>query len=189
MPSHPVFRTARAIVFAAVCVALATTGHIMVSHAPVPLLAVAAGLAGLTAVAAALAGTERSLATILAGLLGGQFLLHVLFAAAQHGQHLAHAHPAPAAPAGGTAMTAAHVAAAAVSAWWLRRGERAVWELAGKVVTVAVRLVYALVSAPAPLSPPSRRHPRALPLPGPSGAILRYTVVRRGPPSHSTALT
>jgi hypothetical protein len=85
-------------------------------------------------------------------------------------------------------MTAAHVAAAAVSAWWLRRGERAVWELAGKVVTVAVRLVHALVSAPAPLSPPSRRHPRALPLPGPSGAILRYTVVRRGPPSHSTAL-
>src|SRR4051812_43771761 len=93
MPTNPVYRAARAVVFATVCVGLAITGHMTVSGAPVPPLAAAGGLFGLTVAGVALAGTERSLATILGGLLGGQFLLHALFTAAQQGQHLTHGHP------------------------------------------------------------------------------------------------
>jgi hypothetical protein len=188
MPSAPVFRLARAVVFAAVCVTLATTGHVMISHAPVPPVAVGAGLAVLIAVATALGGAERSLATILAGLIGGQFMLHALFAAAQQGQNVPHGHPAPSAASGGTAMVLAHVAAAAISAWWLRRGERAVWGLARRVAAAAVRPARALLSAPAPLSPPPRLHGGATPALEPLRAVLRHAVVRRGPPSPSTAL-
>jgi hypothetical protein len=185
MPTHPVYRAARAVVFATVCVGLAITGHMMISRATVPPLAAAGGLVGLTVVGAALAGTERSLATILFGLLGGQFMLHALFTAAQQGQHLTHGHPMPPS-SGDAAMTFVHVAAAIVSAWWLRRGERAVWDLAKRVASGVVRRV--LLPAP----------PRVSPLPCPffaaAGAIkprdafLRHVVVRRGPPAPLPAL-
>jgi hypothetical protein len=181
MPSEPVFRLSRAVVFAAVCTALAVIGHTTASHGHVPAAAVAAGLAGLTVVGAVLAGTERSLGTILAGLLGGQFVLHVLFTAAQHGQHLAH-QPAVLASHGTRAMTLAHVTAAAVSAWWLRRGERAVWRLARKVAATAVRPWRALLTSPAPL-PARYRHPIADTVTGPPEHLLRHILTRRGPPS------
>ena len=180
MPTHPVYRAARAVVFATVCVGLAITGHMMVSHAPVPPLAAVGGLLGLTVVGAALAGTERSLATILFGLLGGQFMLHALFTAAQQGQHLTHGQTMPPS-SGDAAMTFVHVAAAIVSAWWLRRGERAVWDLAKRVASRVVRRV--LLPVPPRVSP--------LPCPvlavagavKPCGAFLRHSVVRRGPPA------
>jgi hypothetical protein len=183
MPSHPVFRAARAVVFATVCVALATTGHVMASGAGVPPLAAMAGLGALTALAAVLAGRERSLATIFGGLLAGQFMLHVLFEAAQHGQNLGHGHPVTPSSSGAT-MTLAHVLAAAVSAWWLRRGERAVWRLAKRAAAAFVRLL--VVSPPTPVwhVPPAARvgaTPRL-------SLLLRHVLVRRGPPSPSVAL-
>jgi hypothetical protein len=188
MPVRPVFRLARAVVFATVCVALATTGHVMASHAAVPPAAVAGGLAVLVAVAAALAGTERSLATILAGLTGGQFMLHVLFTAAQHGQYPTHAHLARPVASGGGGMVLAHLVAAVVSAWWLRRGERAVWALARKVAAAVGRPARALPARYAPPSPPPRPVAGAAPGSRRGGAVLRHVVIRRGPPSPSTAL-
>ncbi|GAA0336327.1 MFS transporter [Actinoallomurus spadix] len=182
MPNDPVFRLARAVVFAAVCTALAVAGHSAAAHAPVPPAAVGAGLAGLTIVAVVLAGTERSLGTIAAGLLGGQFMLHVLFAAAQHGQHLAH-HPAASGAHGAPAMTFAHVAAAVASAWWLRRGERAVWRLARRAAAAAARPLRALLSTPAPLAAPSRRPVPAGPVIRPPDRVLRHVLTRRGPPA------
>jgi hypothetical protein len=182
MPCHPAFRAARAVVFATVCVALATIGHVMASGAGVPPLAAVAGLAALTALAAVLAGTERSLATIFGGLLAGQFMLHVLFAAAQHGQNLGHGHPM--APSSGGGMTLAHVLAAAVSAWWLRRGERAVWGLAKRIGAAVVRLLV----APS-LVPPVLVRPVATGnLVSRGQVLLRHVLVRRGPPSPSVAL-
>jgi hypothetical protein len=185
MPTHPVYRAARAVVFATVCLGLAITGHMMISRAPVPPPAALGGLLGLTVVGAALAGTERSLATILFGLLGGQFMLHALFTAAQQGQHLTHGHPMSPS-SGDAAMTFVHVAAAVVSAWWLRRGERAVWSLAKRVAAGVIQRV--LLPAP----------PRVSTLPCPlvtaAGAIepretfLRHVVVRRGPPAPLPAL-
>src|SRR3954470_7947553 len=118
MPTHPVYRAARAVVLATVCTALAIPGHVMPSHATVPTAAAAGGLAAMIVVGIALGGTERSLATLVGLLLGGQFVLHAMFAAAQYGQSLGHG-GGMAASAGGTAMTVAHVGAAALSAWWL----------------------------------------------------------------------
>jgi hypothetical protein len=186
MPTHPVYRAARSLVFATVCVGLAVTGHVVVSRAPVPAPAAAGGLVALTVIGVALTGTERSLATILTGLLGGQFMLHAVFTAAQQGQHLAHGH-AMGSSSGAAAMTFVHVAAAVVSAWWLRRGERAVWGLARRIATALMRPARALR---APSLPPSAApRPSVVgAVPGGRGTVLRHVVVRRGPPSPSTAL-
>ncbi|WUH99124.1 hypothetical protein OHR68_37375 [Spirillospora sp. NBC_00431] len=81
-PPQPGFRTARAVVFATVCVTLATAGHVLASGTVVPIWAVLAGFCAVLGVTLMLAGHERSLATILGGLLGGQFALHALFTAA-----------------------------------------------------------------------------------------------------------
>ncbi|MCO6006094.1 hypothetical protein NE236_13960 [Actinoallomurus purpureus] len=181
MPNDPVLRLARAVVFAAVCVALAVVGHVTASHEAVPPAAIGAGLVGLTIVAVVLAGTERSLGTILAGLLGGQFMLHVLFTAAQHGQHMAH-HPAALASPGTRAMTLAHVTAAVASAWWLRRGERAVWRLARRAAAAVIRPLRALLSSPVPLPAPGG-HVLADSVGRPSERVLRHVLTRRGPPA------
>jgi hypothetical protein len=182
MPTHPVYRAARAVVFATVCVGLAITGHTMASGEPVPVAAAAGGLAALTLVGLVLAGTERSLPTILALLFGGQFMLHAVFDAAQHGQHLAHGHPVPPVSGGGGAMTAAHVAAAVVSAWWLRRGERAVWGLAKRAAAGVLRRALPLAPPPPPPRTP-RPLATAAPGPRPARAVLRHVLVRRGPPA------
>jgi hypothetical protein len=174
------------MVFATVCVALATAGHVMASGEPVPPAAAVAGLAGLSVVGVVLGGRERSLATILGGLLGGQFMLHALFAAAQHGQHLAHGHTMSQS-SGGASMTLAHVLAAVVSAWWLRRGERAVWSLARKIAAAVVRPAFALLTTPVPRSPAARATATAEPT-APGQILLRHVLVRRGPPSPSTTL-
>jgi hypothetical protein len=209
MQVRPVFRLARAVVFATVCTGLAAAGHTMASHAPVPPPAVVAGLGVLILVGLALAGVERSLPTILGSLVGGQFLLHVLFAACQHrtyasgggsGQYDLHAghlgHDSVVSvgheglvPAGfgGVSMTLVHLVAAVVSAWWLRRGERAVWGLARKVAATLARPAFALLTEPAPPVTRSSSAPRATRTPRLRGAVLRHVLVRRGPPSPSTA--
>jgi putative effector of murein hydrolase LrgA (UPF0299 family) len=187
MPTHPVYRAARSVVFATVCVGLAITGHMVVSHATVPVPAAVGGLVALTVIGVALTGTERSLATILTGLLGGQFMLHAVFTAAQQGQHLEHGHAMPSS-SGAAAMTFAHVAAAVVSAWWLRRGERAVWGLARRIAAALRWPARALRAPSLPLSAAPRRRV-ATAMPGRRGAVLRHVVVRRGPPSPSTALS
>jgi hypothetical protein len=198
---HPLFRTARAVVFATVCVTLATLGHVLASGVPVPVWSAMTGFAAVLGVTMMLAGHERSLATILGGLLGGQFALHTLFAAASDpmGHHAPETHAAmadgaaPAAHGGnGLAMTLAHCVAALVAAWWLRRGERAAWGLARQVAALAnrpIRLLLALLAVE-PAEPPARPH-RTAPAPAAitaTGRSLRHQVVRRGPPLRSRAL-
>jgi hypothetical protein len=77
-------RILRAAVFAAVCVVLAAAGHGLASCATVPLWTLGAGFLGVFAVAAALAGRERSLPGIAAALAVGQTVLHTLFGLGQH---------------------------------------------------------------------------------------------------------
>lgn len=71
--------------FAAVCVVLAGAGHALASCATIPLWSLGVGFAGVFAVAAALAGRERSLPGIAGMLAVGQTLLHTLFGLGQHG--------------------------------------------------------------------------------------------------------
>jgi hypothetical protein len=192
MSSGPALRLTRATVFAGVCVTLATVGHAAVARATVSPWAIGLGFAAVLAVAWVLTAAERSLATILGGLLGGQFAFHALFTTG---------HPAPAAAHhagqqtlvtgdhGSTSMTLAHVAAAVVSAWWLRRGERAVWRLARRVAAVATRPLWARPAAPEPalFAPPARAFSRTSAA-RPRSATLRHSVVRRGPPFLPMAL-
>ncbi|MGA5560029.1 hypothetical protein ACPCUV_02425 [Streptomyces platensis] len=73
-------RLLRAAVFTAVCVALSAGGHILASCATVPLWTLGVAAAAVFAVAATLAGQERTLPGIAVGLALGQLALHALFA-------------------------------------------------------------------------------------------------------------
>ncbi|MFD0898990.1 hypothetical protein [Actinomadura sediminis] len=206
-PPHPLFRAARAVVFATVCVTLATAGHALAAGDAVPGWAVVTGFGGVLAVTLLLAGHERSLPTITGGLLGGQFALHALFtkasvaasttwtagaAAAEHTGHAGHAvQTAPDSVfSGGCGMTLAHAAAALLAGCWLRRGERAAWSLARRVAAAAdrpIRTLLALLAAEP--AAPAPRAPVAAPCAVPAvGRALRHQVVRRGPPVRSRAL-
>lgn len=96
----------------------------------------------------------------------------------------AHAHTS------GLGMLVAHVAAALMTAWWLRRGEAAVYALARWVALRALnplRRLLALFGAAwlvtdAPTAPARQRN-----LPPAGGATLRHVVVRRGPPCAAPA--
>ncbi|MDX3325503.1 hypothetical protein PV405_12630 [Streptomyces sp. ME02-6979-3A] len=77
-------RLLRTAVFTAVCVVLAAAGHGFAAGAGVPGWTLLAGFAGVFAVAALLAGRERTLLPITAGLAAGQVALHVLFGLGRH---------------------------------------------------------------------------------------------------------
>ncbi|RFS87180.1 hypothetical protein D0T12_02735 [Actinomadura spongiicola] len=213
-PPQPGFRTARAVVFATVCVTLASTGHILSAGTTIPMWAVLTGFVAVLGVTLVLAGHERSLATILGGLLGGQFALHVLFTRATDPIQLTVAHDPghpgmhrpgvseaamagsdllmPVAHATGTStMTLAHTIAALVAAWWLRRGERAAWSLARRIAGAAdrpMRLLPALLTMDVPEGTPRASAAPATTAVRAAGRALRHQVVRRGPPPRSRAL-
>jgi hypothetical protein len=73
-------RLARAAVFTAVCVTLSAAGHSLTGGQSMPLWSLGVGFAVVFAVAAPLAGRERSLPGIAALLAAGQVALHTLFA-------------------------------------------------------------------------------------------------------------
>ncbi|MDI5967169.1 hypothetical protein POF50_019295 [Streptomyces sp. SL13] len=76
-------RLLRAAVFAAACVTLSAAGHAWASDAAVPVGALAAAWVVVFAVAAPLAGRERSLPGISALMVAGQAGLHLLFSTGQ----------------------------------------------------------------------------------------------------------
>ncbi|MDA2811030.1 hypothetical protein O4J56_10315 [Nocardiopsis sp. RSe5-2] len=191
-------RAARAAVFTAVCVGIGAAGHAATSGHGIPtggLLAAALPVFGL-----AYAGTarERGFGTVAAWLGWIQLALHTLFALAQspgghHGADPAAA-GAPAVSAGavaeagssvltgGVPMLLAHVAATAVAAWWLRRGEAAAFALVRYARALFDRVVLPVVPDP-PILPA-----RAVPVPTSAvralyPAPLLHSVRRRGPPS------
>ncbi|KUL40428.1 hypothetical protein ADL22_14985 [Streptomyces sp. NRRL F-4489] len=99
-PSVPTARAAadlrllRAAVFTAVCVTLSAAGHMAASFAAVRLWTLGLAAVAVFAVAAPLAGRERSLPGIAAGLAVGQLALHALFAMGQHPMPVLPARPA-----------------------------------------------------------------------------------------------
>ncbi len=179
-------RLLRASVFSAVCVLLTCLGHLTASGESLSGGKVAVAFAGTLGVSFALAGHERSWATILSGLLGGQFLLHSLFVSgAAH-----HADPSTGlveVPGNGLGMTLAHLVAAIASAWWLRRGERHAWRLARLAARTLLRPLRALPTAPAAVEGGTCTVPSG-PAEAPARtALLRHVLVLRGPPAGSRA--
>jgi hypothetical protein len=201
-------RIGRAAVFAAVCVALSAFGHSMMAPMPIPPWSLAMALIAVFEVSWVLAGKERGLAAITALTLGTQAVLHFWFALSQgtgadgsacapgmgtgSGMSAMAAMPA----AGGQCMQStsmahmtsgmllAHGLAGLVSAWWLRRGEAAAFGLMRRVSARALGFLHlpAVAAAVAPavsritLSDDVSREPR------PSRVLLKFQVIRRGPP-------
>ncbi|WP_369393431.1 hypothetical protein AB5J72_42180 [Streptomyces sp. CG1] len=184
MSACPAVRGLRAAVFAAVCVLLAAAGHGLALGDMPPLWADAAGFLGVFALGWSLGRRERSLAGIGAVMLLTQAVLHAGFDAAHHTTRTAampgHSMAAMHAPATAHA-TAAHLLAALVASWWLRRGEAALWSLLRRTVTFVPGL--AAWWRDAPLPAPAPHAPRVPADPGPPRRTpLRHAVSRRGPP-------
>ena len=217
----PTLREARAAVFAAVCVLVGAVGHDAFSVSAIPLWALLVGGVAVFLAAQLFTRRECGLPTILLLMGAVQFGLHHLFGFAQKlaadAAPMALAAPAPRGawwcghdePSGVTqamlhaagmppthhTMTAgmytAHVVAALTAAWWLRRGEAAVWSLgralALALITPLVLLAAALVSGC--WTPPRRAVTVAARVPdrlGP-GRLLRFELARRGPPMTAAA--
>ncbi|WP_218034323.1 MFS transporter [Acrocarpospora corrugata] len=141
-----------------------------------PMLVIALGLGCLTALP--LAGREHTLGVILPLLVGLQAVLHVMFSLAHAipGAHHAHAGLVP-----GLGMLVLHGWAAGLTALWLARGERVLWELLRRLL---VRLTLVILSAQR-----FPEHPTATPRTEPDilhPVLLQYALRRRGPPGAVT---
>lgn len=208
-------RLTRSAVFAAVMVLLAVGAHVAAGGGTPGTAVPAAAVLVLTAAAHPVTRRERGLPALLAATAVAQLALHVTFALAMlpgcpasgsgPGTAGALAMPgmAPASPStvdpgggwsdlvpgsGRPAMVVAHVLAAVLAAWWLRRGERLAARLVALLSGLALPLRRVLTGTPpraartvSPPRPAVRAADRACP-----GAAVRAggPVSRRGPPAH-----
>ncbi|MDH6218785.1 hypothetical protein [Streptomyces pseudovenezuelae] len=212
MRASPSVRVLRAAVFAALCVLLAAGGHALATGAAPPVWAQAAGFAPVFGAGYLLGGRERSLAAIGAGTLTAQGGLHLTFDAARahglgslrsmtsmqgmsgmhgtasaHGMRMAahaqvHNHTHALTPH----ATAAHVTAAVLLTWWLRRGEAALWSLLRRAATLVPGLAAWWQVRDGARGVPAAPDAVALcavrPRPLGRRLLLRHAVQRRGPP-------
>ncbi|MDF2257048.1 hypothetical protein [Streptantibioticus ferralitis] len=161
------FRAARAALFAALCVTLSTTSHVLLSRLPLPLPTVAFAFLGMFALAYALAGRERGFWPITSLLVPLELAADTVFTTGQHtcygpsggpvtgalrsfgadvicdggrvGTPLAGAGLPVADPALPWLLLAAHVAVGLLASWWLRRGEAALYQLLRATASLAFR--------------------------------------------------
>lgn len=132
--------------------------------------AIALGALLLTGPTWLLTSRERGWLTISALLFGGQLVVHFSFAAAGHGSTV----PSP-------MMVAYHLVAAVLLGWWLRRGERVLWQAARRVAATVDAVLRRLLD----------HRPRAValsaPVPAtfttPHLAVLRHAITLRAPPA------
>lgn len=213
MTPGPALRTARAAIFAVVCVMMAALGHAVMSGGAVSWQMLGAAFLATASAAWWLTGRQRGGAIVTGATVGAQFALHLLFhfsqsvplprASMAHGAHggagsmsdgpgmegmagMADAHMASAAAGITPGMLLVHALAALVCGLWLWRGEAAAFRL-GRTLAAAVyvplRLVLRLLGADT-LPLPARRRP-ARPGAGRAlrAALLHHVVARRGPPA------
>ncbi|MFI1358494.1 hypothetical protein ACH4TV_33740 [Streptomyces sp. NPDC020898] len=184
MSASPAVRSLRAAVFAVVCVLLAAAAHGLATGGPPPLRADGAGFAAVFAAGWLLGGRERSLPGIGGAMAVTQAGLHLAFGAAR-GRTVVHAHHP------GMRMVhthahlhvmSAHVVAALVASWCLRRGEAALWSLLRWAVALVPGLAAWWRDTPAglPDAAPGRMSSAAV---RPRRLLLRYAVSGRGPPT------
>lgn len=174
-----VLRLSRAVVFATACGAVSVTGHVLAGGGHVPFEVFVAAVLAVLALAYVIDGRERGPAAVLAATVTTQAVLHQLFEHLAPG-HVAghgHGHPAP-------GMALVHLTVAALTAWWLHRGERALWlmlRLYGAprpVIRLLAAAPAAVDTGPRPPSPPL--FPYAVP--AGAGRVVAAAITRRGPP-------
>nr|WP_248001932.1 hypothetical protein [Streptomyces sp. RPA4-2] len=177
MSASPEVRSLRAAVFAVLCVLLAAGGHGLASGEAPPLWADGAGFLAVFAAGCLLSGRERSLLGIGGAMLATQAGLHVAFEAARprmtmnmHGMSMGHPHAHAMTPH----ATAAHVAAAALATWWLRRGEAAFWCLLRRAVALVPGLAAWWRVRTRPLKPVRSGRTSSARTPPPPGRFGRY---------------
>ncbi|MFG2797868.1 hypothetical protein [Streptomyces pseudovenezuelae] len=193
-------RSLRAAVFAVLCVLLAAGGHALATGMAPPVWTQITGCVPVFVAGCLLGGRERSSLGIGVGTVAAQGGLHLAFDAlrphaataasvAHGGMRMAHvhagmrmAHPHALTPH----ATAAHLGAAIVLTWWLRRGEAAVWSLLRRAVACVPGLVAWWYLVRGGQDRPTT--PRAIRLTAgeawsPRPARLRHAVHRRGPPT------
>ncbi|MEU5540221.1 hypothetical protein [Streptomyces sp. NPDC020362] len=201
MSASPAVRSLRGAVFAAVCVLLAAAGHGLAMGDMPPLWADAVAFLAVFALGCTLGGRERSLPGIGAAMLLTQAGLHIAFDAAHqstaggsahmlrmasmpgHTMAMTQAHAQPVHTHPTACATAAHVLAALVASWWLRRGEAALWSLlrrAAALVPAGLLAWWRGTRPPAPAGPALRVPDGPEP---PRRPALRHAVSRRGPPA------
>ncbi|MFF5012643.1 hypothetical protein [Streptomyces sp. NPDC001165] len=208
MSASPAVRSLRAAVFAAVCVLLAAAGHGLATGDMPPVWADGVGFLGVFVTGWLLGGRERDLPGIGAVMLATQAGLHIAFDVAHphavvsaHGIRMssmdddavAHAHTVSALASAAlahahemaTPVTAAHLLAALVASWWLRRGEAALWSLLRRAAAFVPSLAAAWwrgAPVPLPTTPggPGRTRAEVVPL---RQLLLRHAMRRRGPPA------
>ncbi|NBE95584.1 hypothetical protein FE391_45760 [Nonomuraea sp. KC401] len=177
-------RGLRAAVFAVVSVFAALGMHVLAGGPDARLVTVVAATLVTGAGAYVLARRQRSLGTLLAASFAAQYGMHQLFgsgAAAFPGHHGGGLHTGTELGPG-TGMVLAHVLVAAVSAWWLRRGETALLALASLLACslrgLWDRLTTRLAPTPAPRPGLVPAAPGDVAVP----PVLAWTLCRRGPP-------
>jgi hypothetical protein len=198
-------RALRAALFAAICIALAATGHVLSSGHQLRSRTLLCAFAATAVSAWCAGGRRRGVGAIGGALLLAQTVLHLSFVRDPAG-HTApptagHHGPAPTGLADtlltdtlarGSAllgpspltMTAAHLAAAAGCALWLARGEAALFRLARAAVALAFTpLRLRLTAVPLPVQPRPAVRPHAPAASHGQGARLASVLVRRGPPA------
>ncbi|MFC9089177.1 hypothetical protein [Nocardiopsis dassonvillei] len=182
-------RPLRAGVFTLVCASVSAHGHALGSGHDVPLAGLLLGCAAVLGVSWAAAGRRYGPVMLVGWMLWGQLALHVAFSYTQNTGRDQSAHGAHSADAvthsalSGWQMIAVHVLAALVSAWWLHRGENALFAFLRFMALTLLPLLLVLGWGPVPpvrAGGPGRwndeRPPSLLP-------YLRHTRVLRGPPS------
>lgn len=187
MSASPAVRSLRAAVFAVLCVLLAAGGHGLATGQAPSRVAMGAGLLLIFTVSCLLGGRERSLLGIGGAMLGAQAGLHLGFGAGRprmamtmHGAHMTYAHTHALTPH----ATAAHIGAALVATWWLRRGEAALWSLLRRAASLVPGLAAWWKGPAGPIAARPNgavgrpAEPRPL-----RQALLRHAVSRRGPPA------
>ncbi|GAA0929934.1 MFS transporter [Nonomuraea longicatena] len=179
MPADPTLRAARSAVFAVVCAGLAAAAHLM-GGGTVPLQAFVLAVGGGLAIGLAATGRERPLPAIMVVLASGQLGSHLLFSSLD---------PAPAVHVSephsglspGLGMLLLHTLATVLTAWWLERGEVALWALLRRLAAHVVWYLCRHDVSPTRAEPrpvePERVAADAVPL------WLSHALVRRGPPA------
>ncbi|OIJ64763.1 hypothetical protein [Streptomyces mangrovisoli] len=193
MSASAAVRSLRAVVFAAVCVLLAAAGHgLAMGHMPSPRVD-ALAFAAVFGLGWVLGGRERSLTGITGAMLVTQGVLHFAFGLG-HGAGGSVTDMGSMASMPGMDMgsaqshaltghaTLAHLCAALLAAWWLRRGEAALFSLLRRTAGFVPGLVAWWRDAPLVL--PGARITRVPDAPdAPPLRPLRHAVHRRGPPA------
>ncbi|MDV9171923.1 hypothetical protein R6V09_17575 [Streptomyces sp. W16] len=198
-------RAIRAAVFAAVCVVLASLGHVMMSGNHVPTWALSAGLAVTGAAGWCLAGRERGLPLILTVVLTAQTMLHAAFSLAQSasgesasantdmtmGSMRPGSMDMGTSSAGGTPSTGmllAHLFAALLCGLWLAHGEKAAFRILRVVVGRLAAPLRLLLALPAPVDRPRLRGRRIHSDRAPHSLLLVHSITSRGPPARTAVV-